>query len=267
MLFCYLCEVLNDKLKLMKLALIQMDIAWGNPKANQAHAEQLILSTPGADVYVLPEMFSTGFCTVPETYAEQLEDSTSLQWMKTTAHQRDAAIAGSLLVTDGEHYYNRFYFVFPDGQYEYYDKRHLFTFGGEHLTFTAGTRKVIVNFRGVRILLQVCYDLRFPIFSRNTPDNPYDLALYVASWPTPRISAWEALTVARALENQCYVGAVNRIGTDPSIGYQGGTFLIDAYGRRVGEVATDTEGVLVETLALEKLARFRKKFPVLNDRD
>ena len=251
----------------MKLALIQMDIEWGNTQANQSHAERLIIGTPDADIYVLPEMFSTGFCTVPETYAEPLETPPSLRWMQKTAHLMDAAVAGSLLVTDGQKYYNRFYFVFPDGHYEYYDKRHLFTFGGEHLKFTAGNRKVIVEFRGVRILLQVCYDLRFPIFSRNTPDKPYDLALYVASWPTARISAWESLMVARAIENQCYVGAVNRIGTDPSTAYQGGTFLVDAYGRRVGEVATATEGVLVETLDLDKLVRFRKKFPVLNDRD
>lgn len=251
----------------MKIALIQMKIAWGTPQTNQSHAEKLITSAPGADVYVLPEMFSTGFCIAPESYAEKLEAPSSLLWMQKVARRIDAALAGSILVTDAEKYYNRFYFVFPDGHYEFYDKRHLFTFGGEQLKFTAGTRRVVVEFRGVRILLQVCYDLRFPIFSRNTPDKPYDLALYVASWPTVRISAWESLIVARAIENQCYVGAVNRVGNDPLNEYQGGTFLIDAYGRRVGEVTTATEGVLVENLDLDKLARFRAKFPVLNDRD
>lgn len=251
----------------MKLALIQMNIEWGEPQVNQAHAEELVVNAPGADLYVLPEMFSTGFCTAPEAYAEKLQHSSSLQWMQQMAHRMDAAIAGSLLVTDGQKYYNRFYFVHPDGHYDYYDKRHLFTFGGEQLTFTAGQRRVVVDFRGARILLQICYDLRFPIFSRNTPDHPYDLALYVASWPTVRVSAWESLLVARAIENQCYVGAVNRIGHDLSNEYQGGTFLIDAYGRRVGAVSTATEGVLVETLDLNKLARFREKFPVLNDRD
>ncbi len=250
----------------MKIALVQLDIQWGQAEYNRSRAAAMIIAHQGADLYVLPEMFSTGFCTEPADYAEPVDNSESLAWMKAMAQSLDAAVAGSILIAESEKYRNRFYFVHPDGQVEYYDKRHLFTYGGEHLQFTAGDERLIINYRGWRILPQVCYDLRFPVFSRNVPES-YDLALYVASWPTSRVVVWDALLVARAIENQAYVAYVNRVGEDPQTTYEGSTGVIDAYGRRQAEVPRGEEGVTVFTLNKEKLESFRKKFPVLQDGD
>ena len=166
---------------------------------------------------------------------------------------------------DGGRYYNRLCFVHPDGRVETYDKRHLFTYSGEHRHYTHGTRRVVVNFRGVRILLQVCYDLRFPVWSRNRGD--YDVALYVASWPVGRIEAWSALLRARAIENQCYVVGVNRVGRDPVAEYSGASVVIDPYGRTVATCEDHHISAAEAVLDLERLAAFRRKFPVLEDGD
>lgn len=234
------------------------------PCRNRFGAEAMIASAPGCDLYVLPEMFSTGFCTSPEGVAEH-EPCDSLKWMKDSAEMFSAAIAGSVAVEENGRFFNRFYFVTPDGNAVYYDKRHLFTYGGEHLKFTAGKERKIVEYKGVRILLQVCYDLRFPVWSRNRGD--YDMALYVASWPETRADAWRQLLKARAIENQCFVAGVNRIGTDPSNSYCGGTMLIDPYGKVIAECADGMESVAVAEISMEELAAFRQKFPVLDDAD
>ena len=168
-------------------------------------------------------MFSTGFITLPNGIAER-EDCETLRWMVQKAKERNAAIAGSIAIESEGHFYNRLYFVKPDGKITHYDKRHLFSYSGEDKSFTPGNKRVIVTFRGVRILLQICYDLRFPVFSRNKGD--YDMMLYVASWPTSRVKQWLALLRARAIENQCYVAAVDRVGKDPSCEYCGGTLLL-----------------------------------------
>ena len=250
----------------MTISLLQTDIAWASPLANQARAEALLRKAAKSDVYVLPEMFSTGFAIEPEGIAEA--DGCSLAWMKKMAHELDAAICGSIATELPEKVYcNRFYFVTPDGEHRYYDKRHLFSYGGEHRHYTQGNNRTIVEFRGVRFLLQVCYDLRFPIFSRNAPDEPYDIALYVASWPTSRIKVWDTLLHARAIENQCYVAGVNRIGADEQCQYSGGTMLIDAYGRTVAECPTNEAASVTATLDMDALQAFRKKFPVLADAD
>ena len=186
----------------MKITILQRNIEWANPQANVERADEAINRLPDADLFVLPEMFSTGFCTKPEGVAESA-DSETLHWMQRKAVERNCAVAGSVAVQENGKYYNRFYFVHPDGSVQHYDKKHLFTYGGEDKRFTAGTQRVVVNYRGVRILLEVCYDLRFPVWSRNLGD--YDMILYVASWPTPRVDAWSALLRARAIENQCYV--------------------------------------------------------------
>ena len=157
------------------------------------------------------------------------------------------------------------YIVRPDGTTEYYDKHHLFTFGGEHLRYTAGESRVIVEWRGVRILLLVCYDLRFPVWARNRGD--YDMILYVASWPVPRVSAWSSLLVARAIENQCYVAGVNRVGTDPACEYSGASVVLDPYGVAIAECERGVECAATAEVDLESLAEFRAKFPVLNDAD
>lgn len=248
----------------MRITILQRDIEWATPEVNRQRADEAIERNPHSDLYLLPEMFSTGFCTCPEGIAESV-DSPTLQWMKAKAAQADAAIAGSVAVKDGEKYYNRFYFVKPDGSVTAYDKKHLFTYGGEHLRFTAGEERVVVEFRGVRFLLEVCYDLRFPIWSRNRGD--YDMILYVASWPTPRVEAWSALLVARAIENQCYVAGVNRVGTDPSCEYCGGSVVIDPYGKCIASCARGEECEATAEVDMESLRAFREKFPVLNDAD
>lgn len=252
----------------MTISLLQQDIVWGNPLANQKAAAKAILSAPKSDLYVLPEMWSTGFATEPAGVAET--DGSSLQFMQQMADRMDAAIAGSIATEHQGKYYNRFYFVKPgDTPPAYYDKHHLFTYSGEHHRYTAGTKRVVVEWRGVRLLLQVCYDLRFPIFARNAAEGPdaYDVALYVASWPTSRRAPWDALLRARAIENQCYVCGVDRVGSDPSCSYNGGTAIIDAYGRTVAACPDGEVSVITAQIDMDALTAFRKKFPVLGDRD
>ena len=247
-----------------------MDLLWADPKGNCEEAARKMREMDVADVYILPEMFSTGFATVPEGIAEAWEDGTcpSHQWMMAMAKELDAAVVGSIAVREADgRYFNRLCFVRPDGSTTLYDKHHLFTFGGEHLRYTAGQERVVAEFRGFRFLLQICYDLRFPVFARNKADEAYDAAIYVASWPTPRVEAWLSLLKARAIENQCYVCAVNRVGTDPSCQYSGGTQLIDPYGKVVAECPMGETTEISGVLDKEMLEAFRKKFPVLHDAD
>ena len=248
----------------MKITLLQQDIVWGKPEENVRAAEQAMNARPGSSLYVLPEMFSTGFCTEPEGLAEPA-DSDTLRWMCSYAQEHGCAVAGSLAVWEEGKYCNRFYFVFPDGSYRTYDKRHLFTYGGEDRHFTAGRERVIVEYAGVRFLLLVCYDLRFPVWSRSRKD--YDAILYVANWPTSRVEAWLALLRARAIENQCYVAGVNRVGTDPACDYCGGTLCIDPYGKTLAECERGKTGSVTVELDMDSLEAFRQKFPVLEDAD
>lgn len=248
----------------MRIILLQTDIKWADPQANCQHAEQMIAEHPGGDLYVLPEMFSTGFATSPEGVAEK--EGTSLRWMQETAKRLGIAICGSIATETNEEYRNRLYFVYPDGKEKHYDKRHLFSYGGEDKQYSRGEERVVVEYCDVRILLQICYDLRFPVFARNQGD--YDMIIYVANWPTSRLAVWKTLLHARAIENQCYVAGVNRCGTD-NMGceYSGGTMLIDAYGRDVAESCYGHEDVAEGLTDMKKLRAFRSKFPVLDDRD
>lgn len=273
----------------MKITLLQQDIAWANPEENQRRSEVAILAAPHSDLYVLPEMWSTGFMASSNSSGGEHNDALlsensstreeiSLMWMKQMAARMDAAIAGSLAVKaeDGSNR-NRFYFVmpptydYPDGKVEYYDKRHLFTYGKEHMHYSAGEERKVVEWRGVKFLLQVCYDLRFPCFSRNIINKEgeylYDCALYVASWPESRIKPWKILLQARAIENQCYVAGVDRVGDDSQCHYCGGTELVDAYGRIVEECPEERISSITCELDMEKLTSFRAKFPVLKDAD
>ena len=271
----------------MTITAIQTDIDWNNVQHNLTIAEQLIKNSAKADLYVLPEMFSTGFVTQPEGTAEP-EDGDTLQWMLRMAKDTDAAITGSVAVkTEAGDYRNRMYFAKPDGTFVYYDKHHLFTYGNEHLQYTAGKEPVIVHWRGANILLQVCYDLRFPCFSRNrtnlstlnsklpstlnsqlsTTLTSYDLCIYVASWPQSRRAVWDILLKARAIENQCYVVGVNRVGNDPNCRYDGGTTIINPYGKAEATAPDDTVAAITSPLDLDRLHTFRLKFPVLNDAD
>lgn len=246
----------------MKIALIQSDIVWADPEANLSHLDAVLSSMPEIDLCVLPEMFSTGFATQPEGIAEECPCGT-LEWMKAKASEMDCAMAGSVALHCGGDYFNRFYFVKPDGEVTEYDKHHLFTYGGEHKRFTRGTKRTVVEWRGVRFLLNVCYDLRFPVWSRNRKD--YDAAIYVASWPSVRQFPWDTLLRARAIENQCFVLGVNRVGTDPSCEYGGGTAFISPYGETLAACEYGREGYVVEELDMSVLEAFREKFPVLDD--
>ena len=248
----------------MKITLLQQDISWGKPKENVRAAEQAMDARPGADLYVLPEMFSTGFCTEPEGLAEPA-DSDTLRWMRRYAQAHGCAVAGSIAVLDRGKYCNRFHFVFPDGKCVSYDKRHLFTCGGEHLKFTRGEERVVVTFGGLRILPEICYDLRFPVWSRNRGD--YDMIIYVANWPVQRAYAWKQLLRARAIENQCYVAGVNRCGSDPCNGYEGGTVFLDPSGKAVAGCPDGVESSVTVEVDTDLLDEARRSFPVLDDAD
>ncbi|MBQ6966108.1 MAG: amidohydrolase [Bacteroidaceae bacterium] len=249
----------------MKLSLLQPDIVWGNPQANQEKLSEILWGLEPSDLYVLPEMFSTGFAVEPQGIAET--DASSLVWMQKMAQELKGALCGSVAVEEEGRYYNRLYFVKPNGDCFAYDKHHLFTYADEHRHYTRGNEKVVVEFRGVRFLLQVCYDLRFPCFSRNTDKIPYDCAIYVASWPTTRLSVWNTLLHARAIENQCYVAGVNRTGSDDSGRYSGGTMLVDPYGNTAAACPLEEATAITVQLDLPALKVFRKKFPVLKDAD
>ncbi len=247
----------------MKVVLLQMDSQWDKPLENIRRAEALMLSQPGADLYVLPEMWATGFMTRPS-----LDDTNpALAWMERMASKYDCALCGSLAVKVGsQDYRNRCYFVTPDKVF-YYDKHHLFTHGHEDDHYQAGTSHTIVTWRGVRFLLLVCYDLRFPIWARYGYAGEYDAIIYVANWPKSRQEAWQILTHARAIENQCYVIAVNRVGSDPNVVYQGGSMMIDPIGRDIVTDTKHTESSLSGQLCMLKLEESRHRFRVLLDRD
>lgn len=252
----------------MKVTILQTDIIWGKPSENQKHAEELLKAASGSDIYVLPEMWATGFATSPQDIAEDEAESLSCgsaDWMKRMAKELDGAVCGSLAIrkNDGR-YANRLYFVEPDGTIATYDKRHLFAPGGEDRHYDKGSERLTVTFRGMKILLLTCYDLRFPVWSRNT--DGYDAAVYVANWPSSRHDVWTTLLKARAIENQCYAIGVNRVGADAQCKYSGGSMVVNAYGQTIALCGSE-EGTTTAELDMDKLQRFRSGFPVLQDGD
>lgn len=249
----------------MKVSFLQIPLVWENPTDNRSVIQQWIQSANDlGDLLVLPEMFTSGFTMHPEKVAETMQGET-IQWMKEVANTYQIAITGSLVILENGHFYNRMVFIQPNGKIDFYNKRHLFKMAGEHEAYTSGKQCVIVSYKDWKICLQVCYDLRFPVFSRNTQD--YDLLIYVANWPAPRIQAWEVLLRARAIENQCYVIGVNRIGEDSNqLNYPGQSAIMDAFGNALTE-AIEQEGVFQATLSLQELYEIRKKLPFLQDRD
>lgn len=245
---------------ILKIEGLNFDILWKDKSINFDRIDKE-LEDSTSDIILLPEMFSTGFYMKPEEIADREEET--LSWMKTFSKKMNTAIAGSASVCENDQFFNRFYFVLPDGTYHQYDKRHLFSFSGEDKKYTAGTERVIVNYKGWRILLQVCYDLRFPVFSRNNGD--YDAILYVANWPESRIDAWTTLLKARAIENQAYVFGLNRIGTDGNnLHYPESSYCFFPDGSNVSETS---KNIISAELNMEKLNEFRQKFQFLNDRD
>ncbi|MNX45630.1 2-oxoglutaramate amidase [compost metagenome] len=249
----------------MKVALIQSSIVWENPKLNRKYYEETINGIVGSvDLIVLPEMFTTGFTMNPQQVAETMQGETVV-WLQTLAKAKKSAITGSLIIEENGQFFNRLVFVFPSGEMQYYDKKHLFTLAGEDRIYSRGREKNIIDYLGWKICPLVCYDLRFPVFSRNTED--YDLLLYVASWPKPRINAWDILIRARAVENMCYTIGVNRNGLDNNnFEYIGHSQVVDFLGNYVLE-PQETEGVFMVELSKEKMIETRNKLGFLNDRD
>lgn len=249
----------------LNIAVVQSFIHWENPEMNIVHLEKLFSKWSRIpDLVMLPEMFSTGFSMRPHAVAET-ETGPTLSWMISKATSLNCAIAGSLPIREGDFFYNRFYFVFPSGNYDFYDKRHLFTLVGEDKTYTSGQKQKVVEYLGWKLCLQVCYDLRFPVFSRNSQD--YDALLYVANWPKPRIHAWDTLLRARAIENVSYCIGVNRVGEDANgHEYPGHSQVWDALGNELLQKKTE-EGVFEVTLNHGELQQIREKFPFLKDKD
>ena len=249
----------------MKTALIQSEIIWENPEANRNYFEQKINAIPeSVDLIVLPEMFTTGFTMNPETVAETMDGKT-MGWLQSLVKAKKTAITGSLIIADNNNFYNRLVFVFPSGEIQFYDKRHLFTLAGEDKVYTSGTQKLIVDYLGWRICPLVCYDLRFPVFARNVEN--YDLLLYVANWPKTRINAWDILIKARSVENMCYTIGVNRNGSDnANLEYVGHSQVVDFLGNYILE-PQETEGVFIVEFDKEKMNNARNKLGFLNDRD
>ncbi|HEX8562274.1 MAG TPA: amidohydrolase [Flavobacterium sp.] len=248
----------------MKIKLIQTDIIWEEPLRNRDILLDKIMATESADLIVLPEMFTTGFSMNPGKLAEPMGGETTL-WLQHLAAETNAAIVGSIIIADNGKFFNRLLFVYPSGEIKTYDKRHLFTLAGEHHVYVPGTQKLILEYRRWKICPLICYDLRFPVFSRNVED--YDLAIYVANWPSPRVNAWDALLKARAIENMAYVIGVNRTGSDNNgLSYPGHSQVIDPLGNET-VVMTGQEDVFVVEIDKEMLETTRTKLGFLNDRD
>ena len=251
----------------MRMTLLQTDIVWADPDANIRQAEALLRQHAGSDVYVLPEMWATGFATEPEGIAQSESACAALRWMQKIAREYDCAVAGSLAVQTADgHYRNRHYFCCPEDT-TWYDKHHLFTYGHEDRFYTAGDKRVVVTWRGCRFRLATCYDLRFPLWTRYTEEQPFDVIICVANWPQSRQTAWEVLTRARAVENQSYLVAVNRTGDDSYSHYVGESRVVDARGTILGQCDADTVQALTVVLALEALLSARRRFRVLDDSD
>lgn len=249
----------------MKIALIQTDLIWENQEANRNQFEQKINEIEvDVDLIVFPEMFTTGFTMNSKAVAETMQGKT-ISWLKDLAKTKNCAITGSLVISENDKYYNRLVFVFPSGKMQHYDKRHLFSLAGEDKTYTKGKSKLIIDYKGFKICPLICYDLRFPVFSRNRED--YDVLIYVANWPKPRLTAWDTLLKARAIENMSYVVGVNRIGEDSNgYEYSGHSQVTDFLGNYLIE-PQESEGVYISTLHKNNLLETRQKLGFLNDKD
>jgi len=248
----------------MRIAIVQTHLFWENVSKNIHHFDEKINTIEAVDLIVLPEMFTSGFTMNPQKVAQSM-DGEVVCWLKKTAKQMRTAICCSMVIEENKCFFNRFLFVKPNEDIYFYNKRHLFTLANEHLFYTPGKEKVIINYLDWRICFQVCYDLRFPVFVRNKDD--YDLLIYVANWPKTRINVWDTLIKARAIENMSYVVGVNRIGEDENnLSYVGHSQVVDALGEYLIEPYKD-EAIKIITLNKDQLTNTRKKLPFLNDKD
>jgi len=250
----------------LKIAFIQSDLVWEDPKQNRQNFKEKIeaISTP-VDIILLPEMFTTGFTMNASEFAEDMNGK-SVEWMQKRAFEKNCAIAGSLIIKENNKFYNRLLFVYPDGKIETYDKRHTFTLAGEDKVYTAGTTKLIIDYKGWKICPLICYDLRFPVWARNTEN--YDVLLYLANWPKPRILAWDTLLKARAIENMCYCIGVNRVGTDKLDNeYCGHSATYDILGSNITPIRPNKEHFEIVTLERNHINFYRNKLMFLKDMD
>jgi|TARA_B110000977_G_scaffold199919_1_gene288717 omega-amidase len=250
----------------LKIMAIQADLAWENPQQNRVFFEEKIKALDAdVDLIVLPEMFTTGFTMHPAKVAEKM-DGLSVSWMQKIAQEKQTALCGSLVISENGDFYNRLVFVHPSGAIETYNKRHSFTLAGEDKVYTAGTEKINIAYKGWKICPLICYDLRFPVWARNT-DN-YDLLIFMANWPIARIKAWDTLLKARAIENMSYVIGINRTGTDANnYSYSGNSLVIDYLGEELSSLQKNEIGVIGATLKKDKQDRIRKKLGFLKDMD
>ncbi len=252
----------------LNITTIQTHLVWEDVDKNLSHLnEKLSEIKTDTDIIVLPEMFTTGFTMSPQTLAEE-HGGKGLQWMLQKSKEKKCIIVGSISVKESNNYYNRLYWTKPDGSYEFYDKRHLFRMGNEHEHYSAGSKKLVVEYKGWKICPLVCYDLRFPVWSRNRKENTYDALIYVANWPEVRSYPWKHLLIARAIENQCYVIGVNRIGEDGNnIKHSGDTCIINPRGEVISKTLAYEDKVETQSISYTYLAEFRKLFPVMMDGD
>ncbi|SMO44843.1 amidohydrolase [Solitalea koreensis] len=251
----------------LKITLVQSDLHWENIEANLAmFSDKLASISEPTDLVILPEMFSTGFTMNAVAFAENMSGKT-LTWMANQAKRLNAVLTGSLIITENGKFYNRLVWMRPDGSYETYDKRHLFGLGKEDKTYTAGHKKLMVELKGWKICPMICYDLRFPVWIRNRNTNPYDLFILVANWPERRSGHWKALLPARAVENQCFVVGVNRVGNDGNdIPHTGDSMLLAPDGTLLYS-KTHVEDIFTIELSKENLEFIRRGFPFLKDQD
>ena len=251
--------------KQLNTFLIQTDLLWEDPAGNREQFDKKIGKIKDADLIILPEMFTSGFTMNPKPVAEKMNGE-SVNWMMKKAAEKNALLTGSLIIEEDNKYYNRLITAFPDGKISFYDKKHLFSYAKEDQIFTAGNKHLIIEYKGFRIMPLICYDLRFPVWARNIQD--YDILIYVANWPVPRIGAWDLLLKARAIENMSYVIGVNRVGKDGNkIQYSGHSAVIDTYGKELLTFADAEEGVKSVKLDPEHIKKVRERFRFLNDRD
>lgn len=250
----------------LKIALIQSNLVWENPMQNRLNFSNKIKSiSESVDLIVLPEMFTTGFTMNASEHAETMQGKT-LKWMTSIAKKSDSAIMGSIIINEDNYYYNRLFFVQPNGSVSTYDKRHTFTLAGEDKIYRAGTEKLIIDYKGWKLCPLVCYDLRFPVWARNVEN--YDVLLYVANWPKPRIEAWDALLKARAIENMCYCIGVNRVGLDASnYEYNGSSAAYDCLGKKISKIELNIEQIEIITLQKNHIKIVREKLKFLDDKD
>jgi omega-amidase len=250
----------------MKITIVQPDILWENKTGNFHKLESMLNEVSGkTDLVVLPEMFSTGFSMNAGQLSESYDGQTR-EWMEYLSCKGNYAVCGSFIVGESDHYLNSFVFITPDKKSYRYEKRHLFSIGGENIHFKPGNKRLIINYKEFRLNAIICYDLRFPVWSRNR--NDYDILICVANWPDSRREVWNTLLKARAIENQCYVAGANRVGSDNmNVSYTGESVILDPRGRIITEIGNNKEGIATGEISLKELQDFRKKFPVWKDAD